>query len=59
MADNKVALQLRIDETMHKKVKFISSKELRSLNSQLEYFILKGITEFEKQNGTISSEDLK
>lgn len=59
MADNKVALQLRIDETMHKKVKFISSKELRSLNSQLEYFILKGIAEFEKQNGTISSEDLK
>lgn len=59
MAENKIALQLRIDEIIHKKVKVISSKELRSLNSQLEYFILKGVQEFEKQNGVISDEDLE
>lgn len=53
MAENKIALQLRIDEITHKKVKYISDKELRSLNSQLEYFILKGIAAYEIENGSI------
>jgi hypothetical protein len=50
MADSKIALQLRLDETAHKKLKLISEKELRSLNAQFEYFIIKGIEEYEKQN---------
>ena len=49
----KVATQIRLDETMHKKVKYIAEKKLRSLNSQMEYFILKGIEEYEKENGAI------
>lgn len=56
MADSKIALQLRLDETTHKKVKSISEKELRSLNSQLEYFILKGVATYEKENGPITFE---
>ena len=43
----KIALQLRLDEELHQKVKEIADKELRSINAQLEYFILKGITDFE------------
>lgn len=54
MADNKIALQLRLDESTHKKVKSISEKELRSLNSQLEYFILKGVALYEIENGPIT-----
>lgn len=56
MAENKIALQLRLDESAHKKVKAISEKELRSLNSQLEYFILKGISNYEKENGPIAQD---
>ncbi|CAL7899306.1 TA system antitoxin ParD family protein [Fusobacterium necrophorum] len=44
----KIALQLRLDEELHQKVKEIAEKELRSINAQLEYFILKGIENFEK-----------
>lgn len=46
----KIALQLRIDEEIHKKVKIVSEKELRSLNAQLEYFIIKGVEEYFKTN---------
>ena len=53
----KVATQIRLDEVMHKKVKFISEKKLRSLNSQMEYFILKGIEEYEKEHGAIPISD--
>jgi len=53
MATAKIATQIRLDQTAHKKCKYISTKELRSLNSQMEYFILKGIEEFEEKNGVI------
>ena len=53
---SKVATQIRLDEAIHKKVKYISEKELRSLNSQMEYFILKGIEDFEEKYGTIQIE---
>lgn len=54
----KVATQIRLDEVMHKKIKYISEKKLRSLNSQMEYFILKGIEEYEREHGVIQlSED--
>lgn len=55
--EKKVSLQLRIDETVHKKLKILSSKELRSLNSQIEYFVLKGIEQYEKENSSIPLED--
>lgn len=46
----KVALQLRLDEETHAKLKEISEKELRSLNAQIEYFILSGIVHYEKEH---------
>lgn len=54
---SKIAFQLRIDENTHNKAKYISEKELRSINSQYEYFILKGIEAFEKEHGEISITD--
>lgn len=47
---SKVALQLRLEEETHAKLKEISEKELRSLNAQIEYFILKGIENYEREN---------
>lgn len=50
---SKIALQTRLDENTHQKLKFIADKELRSLNAQLEYFILQGIKEYEANHGLI------
>ena len=49
----KVVLQIRLDELTHRKTKFVADKELRSLNAQMEYFILKGVESFERENGPI------
>lgn len=47
MSDVKVALQVRLDFETHRRLKEISELELRSLNAQIEYFILKGIERFD------------
>lgn len=56
---SKVALQIRLDETTHQKLRLIADEELRSLNSQLEYFVLKGIKEYEAQNGSLNAQQPK
>ena len=54
---SKIALQTRLDENTHQKLKFIADKELRSLNAQLEYFILQGIKEYEANHGLIDVQE--
>lgn len=49
----KVALQIRLEENTHQKLKVIADNELRSLNAQLEYFILQGIKEYETNHGSV------
>lgn len=53
---NRVATQIRIDETLHAKTKIIAQLENRNFNSQLEYFVKKGVEQFEKDNGEIKIE---
>lgn len=50
----RIATQMRIDETLHKKAKEISVRENRTLNSQYEYFIKLGIEQYEAAHGPIS-----
>jgi len=50
---NRIATQLRIDEILHAKAKIIARKEERPLNSQFEYWIKKGVEQYEKEHGTI------
>lgn len=50
---NRVALQLRLDETLYEKAKAISGTELRTLNAQFEYFIKHGIEQYEKEHGEV------
>ena len=57
MASNKISLQVRLDESTHSKLKTIAEQELRSLNSQIEYFVIKGIQKYEKENGTVAETD--
>ncbi len=54
MATRKIALQLRLEENAHSKLKKIAEKELRSLNSQLEYFIIHGIEKYEREHGKVT-----
>jgi len=53
MMKDEVSIQYRMPDTTHKKLKYISQKKVRSLNSQIEYFCLKGIEDFEAKYGEI------
>ena len=50
---SKLAIQFRIEDEFHAKAKVIAENEMRSLNSQLEYFIKKGIEQYETEHGEI------
>lgn len=46
--------QLRINETLYKKTKIIAVLENRNTNSQIEYFVRKGVEAYEKEHGSLS-----
>lgn len=48
MAEKRSAFRLRLDKEVHRKAKAIAGKEHRSLNAQIEYFVYRGIAEYEK-----------
>jgi len=50
---NRMSTQLRLDEVAHAKAKIIAMKEERPLNSQFEYWIKRGIEQYEKDNGAV------
>ena len=54
---SKISTNFRVDETAYKKTKIIAKKEKRSINSQLEYFVIREIKEYEKENGEIIIEE--
>ena len=51
---NRLPLTLRLDETAHAKAKVIARNEDRPLNSQLEYWIKKGVDQYEREHGTVT-----
>lgn len=51
---NRKTTQLRINETLYKKTKIIAVLESRNTNSQIEYFVRKGVENYEKEHGSIS-----
>lgn len=53
MRETKEAFQLRLDEEAHSKVKAVAEKEFQSLNAQIEYFVYRGIGEYEREHGAI------
>lgn len=46
----KKQMLLRLSEEIYNELKEVSEKELRSINAQIEYFILKGIEDYKKNN---------
>ena len=51
---NRKTTQLRINETLYKKAKIIAVLESRNANSQIEYFVRKGVENYEKEHGSVS-----
>lgn len=51
---NRIATQIRIDKTIYGKTKEIAKSENRNTNSQIEYFVRKGVEAYEKEHGSIS-----
>jgi hypothetical protein len=47
MATNKVAIQVRIEEELYCKLRDVSERESRPINSQIIYYIRKGIEDYE------------
>ena len=53
MSASKAAFRLRLDEKAQQKAKQIAEQEFRSLNTQLEYFIVKSRERFKRENGEL------
>jgi len=51
----KTATQIRLEDEVYNKLKLVAEKEIRSINAQMEYFIVKGIEEFERNNGNLQN----
>lgn len=56
---NRAITQIRVNETVYKKVKIIAKAENRNTNSQIEYFLKKGVEQYEADHGEVAvpSED--
>ncbi len=50
----RIATQIRINETVYKKTKYIAIQESRATNAQIEYFVKLGVEAYEKEHGAIS-----
>ncbi|MDR1272336.1 MAG: hypothetical protein LBK04_05040 [Clostridiales Family XIII bacterium] len=46
----KFVSQIRLDESVYEKVKYIAIMEFRSMNAQMEYFIVNGIAQYETEH---------
>ena len=55
--ESRFSTQLRIDETLASKLKYIAEQELRTMNAQIEYFIKQGVARYEEENGYIILSD--
>lgn len=53
----RISTQVRLDETTWRKLKVIAQRENRNANSQLDYFMKKGVAAYEAEHGTISLPD--
>lgn len=50
---DRIATQIRVNEVVYQKVKVIARVESRNTNAQIEYFLKKGVEEYERQYGPI------
>lgn len=51
---NRASFQLRINRTLRDKMAVIAVRENRSMNSQIEYAIIRHIEDYEREHGPVS-----
>lgn len=56
MKDKLVRYTLRVDRLLFKKFRYIAEAEGRSANKEIEQYLKKTVTEYEKQNGKIPTD---
>lgn len=49
----RISTQIRIDETIWKKIKAIAKAENRNANAQLSYFAQQAVAAYEKEHGEV------
>ena len=54
---NRISSQIRVNETIWLKIKHIAKNENRNTNSQIEYFLKKGVEAYESEHGVITLPD--
>ena len=54
MAANKIQTDLRINENTYVKIRYLCTKEQRSLNNLIEHVLQQYVDQYEKENGPIS-----
>lgn len=59
MAVQKIQTGLRLEEDTWEKISYISKKNKRSLNSQIEFIVQECIDRYEKENGPIPLTDIQ
>ena len=55
--NNRKTFTLRLDEKLLNKLHYVSGKNKRSVNNQIEVLVEQFIEEFEKENGSIPQSD--
>lgn len=53
----RIATQVRLDETLWRKLKVIAKLEERNANSQLNYYLKLGVESYEHEHGVITLPD--
>lgn len=53
----RISTQVRLDEATWEKLKIIAQLENRSANSQLDYFMKKGVEAYEAEHGALTLPD--
>lgn len=53
MPTNKKTIAIYADDTLRKKIEFLSDKERRSISNYIQYILKEKIEEYETENGVI------
>lgn len=59
LKNDKIPITIRIDEDIHQALKMISSSEMRSLNTQIEYMLRNSVLEYFGELSMVPSSKLQ
>ena len=54
----RVATQIRLEEWLYNKIKAISTRELRTMNAQMEIFLREAVAEYEKGTHEVTDSEI-